>query len=83
MTWELVYMLPLKNKWKGVFKPHLETWKSMRLSSFAAIIKADFRKKRKQKIVMVMGLKTAILRVSKKWEEGERERLLRQIARED
>lgn len=31
-----------------------------------------------------MGLKTAILRVSKKWEGGgKRERLLRQIARED
>ena len=32
---------------------------------------------------MVMGLKTAILRVSKKWEGGKRERLLRQIAQED
>ena len=32
---------------------------------------------------MIMGLKTAILRVSKKWKGGKRERLLRQIARED
>ena len=30
-----------------------------------------------------MGFKTAILRVSKKWEGGKRERLLRQIAQED
>ena len=40
--------------------------------------------KKKIKNINDNGLKTAILRVSKKWEGGgKRERLLRQIARED